>query len=169
VSDRSGGRRAEHGSRPGQAPAAASGSWRQVFDFCRRFSILCLLTIWICTPLGSAEPATAASATDPVIVPRATAGGEPATAGRTGSNPLLLLLALGAAAAGGWLLWRQRRSPAGLGGRDARRLAVVETRGLGNRQYLVVADYDGRKFLLGVCPGRIELLSRLDGGSAESE
>jgi flagellar protein FliO/FliZ len=40
----------------------------------------------------------------------------------------------------------------------------VESRPLGSRQYLVVADYDGRKFLLGVCPGSIEMLTPLDGG-----
>lgn len=168
MSNRSGARRAEDGGPPGQVPAATSGFWRRVSDFGRLSSVLCLLTIWVCTPLRSAEPASAASAKDPVIVPRSVAGSEPATAGRTGSNPLLLVLAAGAAAAGGWLLWRQRRSPAGLGGREARRLAVVETRGLGNRQYLVVADYDGRKFLLGVCPGRIELLAKLDEAAGDS-
>ena len=44
---------------------------------------------------------------------------------------------------------------------DLRSLAVEETRSLGNRQYLVVASYEGKKFLLGVCPGRINLLSAL--------
>ena len=53
----------------------------------------------------------------------------------------------------------------GAGLRADRRLAIAETRSLGNRQYLVVAAYDGRKFLLGVCPGRIEMLAPLDGGS----
>lgn len=103
-----------------------------------------------------------------VIYPRPAAtpapAAAPAVAGRpdSGFNGTLLLLGLAAAAAGGFLLWRQRRSPAGLAGRDARKLTVAETRSLGNRQYLVVADYDGRKFLLGVCPGRIDLLSPLD-------
>jgi len=105
-------------------------------------------------------------AQDAVIYPRsaATASAEiPAAARSAGSNATLLLLALAAAGAGGWLLWRQRRSPQGLNGRDARKLAIAESRSLGNRQYLVVADYDGRKFLLGVCPGRIDLLSPLEG------
>ena len=105
-------------------------------------------------------------AQDTVIYPRsaATATAEvPAAARSAGSNVTLLLLALAAAGAGGWLLWRQRRSPQGLNGREARKLAISESRSLGNRQYLVVADYDGRKFLLGVCPGRIDLLSPLEG------
>jgi flagellar protein FliO/FliZ len=109
--------------------------------------------------------AAAAVAEETVLYPRTSAPAGVSAPGRsTGSNATLLLLALAAAAAGGWLLWRQRRSPQGLMSREARKLAVSETRSLGNRQYLVVADYDGRKFLLGVCPGRIDLLSSLDGG-----
>lgn len=101
---------------------------------------------------------------DPIIYPRSVAPAEiPAPTRATGSNATLLLLALVAAGAGGWLLWRQRCSPQGLNSREARKLNVTESRSLGNRQYLVVADYDGRKFLLGVCPGRIELLSPLEG------
>ena len=99
-----------------------------------------------------------------VLYPRSSAPADTSSAVHsTGSNTALLVLALAAAAVGGWLLWRQRRSPQGLMSREARKLAVTETRSLGNRQYLVVADYDGRKFLLGVCPGRIDLLSPLDG------
>ena len=131
-------------------------------------SVLCLLVLILCaTSARAAEPA---AKEDPVIVPRSTVPGETAAAGRTGgASPVLLVVAIGAAAAGGWLLWRQRRAPGGLTGRDARKLAVVESRGLGNRQYLVVADYDGQKFLLGVCPGRIEMLSKLDGRAGEGE
>ena len=57
------------------------------------------------------------------------------------------------------MLWRSRGVK--MAGRDGHALAVNETRPLGNRQYLVVASYEGKKFLLGVCPGRIELLSAL--------
>ncbi len=105
-------------------------------------------------------PPSVSRAEDRVIYPRT-----PASAGVavekpvTGVSPMLLVSALFAASAGGWLLWCQRRSPLGLTGSQARKLSVAETRSLGNRQYLVVADYDGRKFLLGVCPGRIDLLS----------
>ena len=41
---------------------------------------------------------------------------------------------------------------------------VAETKSLGNKQYLVVASYGDQKFLLGVCPGKIELLSELEKG-----
>ena len=105
-------------------------------------------------------------AQDKVIYPRSVAPAEiPAPVRSAGSNATLLLLALAAAAAGGWLLWQKRRSPRGLNGREARKLAITESRSLGNRQYLVVADYEGRKFLLGVCPGRIDLLSPLEGNT----
>lgn len=78
------------------------------------------------------------------------------------SNYALIVLAAAAAAAGGWMLWRQRRTPGGIAGREARKLTIAESRSLGNRQYLVVADYDGKKFLLGVCPGSISMLQSLD-------
>ncbi len=112
---------------------------------------------------------SAAVAADQVIYPHAaTATGNPAPA-PVGTSTPVLALAVVAAGVGGFLLWRQRRSPAGLSNREARQLAVLETRSLGNRQYLVVAGYEGRKFLLGVCPGRIDLLSPLeDGHSPES-
>jgi len=108
-------------------------------------------------------------AQDQVIYPRNPSLADAPSAPRAGAvNGTLLIVALGAAAAGGWLLWRQRRSPSGFGGREARKLAVAETRSLGNRQYLVVADYDGRKFLIGVCPGRIDMLAPLEGQPAAS-
>lgn len=48
-----------------------------------------------------------------------------------------------------------------------RKLVISETRTLGNRQFLIVAEYENRKMLLGVCPGRIDYLSTLSGGSDE--
>ena len=48
-----------------------------------------------------------------------------------------------------------------------RKLEISETRMLGNRQFLVVAAYEDRKILLGVCPGRIEYLCTLAGAEPE--
>ena len=99
---------------------------------------------------------------DTIISPRSAKPGDtPASAATAGSlNSMSLLVGLALAGAGGWMVWRNRRGTPVT--RGARALAVDETRSLGNRQYLVVASYEGRKFLLGVCPGRIDLLSPLD-------
>ena len=67
-----------------------------------------------------------------------------------------------AVAGGLWLLFVRQRGGRGWAGQAGRLLKVAETRPLGNRQYLVVAAYGKRRFLLGVCPTRIELLSPLD-------
>ncbi len=105
-------------------------------------------------------------AEDQIIYPHPAAPAVPAAAREGGAGWLLPALALVAAAGGGWLLWRQRQWQAGPGG-GGRRLTVAESRSLGNRQYLVVAEYDGQKFLLGVCPGRINLLSVLEAGQKQ--
>jgi flagellar protein FliO/FliZ len=87
----------------------------------------------------------------------------PAAPGTSFSSAIVIVLCAGA---GAWLWWRMRRNSAHAGVRGDRKLAIAETRPLGNRQYLVVADYEGRKFLLGVCPGRIDLLAPLGPGEA---
>ena len=48
-----------------------------------------------------------------------------------------------------------------------RKLEISETRMLGNRQFLVVAAYEDRKILIGVCPGRIDYLCTLGGPEPE--
>ncbi len=116
-------------------------------------TLLCLVVL----PLAAQEKQ------DDVIYPRDSAPANAAApAGAGSTNTLMLLGTAIAAAAGGWWLWQKRRTATGNG--SVSRLAIVETRPLGSRQYLVVADYDGRKFLLGVCPGSIEMLTPLDGG-----
>lgn len=114
------------------------------------------------SPFLAAEEKAAAAGAD-VIYPRNAPGAETSTA-RTGGAPgntMLIFLSVAAVGAAGFVLWRQRQGGAGIVAQN-RKLSVAESRSLGNRQYLVVADYDGRKFLLGVCPGRIQLLSKLD-------
>ena len=49
-----------------------------------------------------------------------------------------------------------------------RKLNIAETRMLGNRQFLVVAQYEDRKMLIGVCPGRIDYLCTLEGKGDET-
>jgi flagellar biogenesis protein FliO len=53
-------------------------------------------------------------------------------------------------------------------GKGDRKLVISEARTLGNRQFLVVAEYENRKMLLGVCPGRIDYLSTLSASSDDT-
>ncbi len=113
--------------------------------------------------LSFVSMAAAAAADDSkVIFPSgATHASAPAASSGSMANLLTLVVALVLAGAGGWLFWRNRRTQHAAG--SGHSLAVQETKSLGNRQYLVVASYEGRKFLLGVCPGRIDMLAPLDG------
>ncbi len=62
--------------------------------------------------------------------------------------------------AGAWV-WFQRARPGGRAG-AGKLIGIEETKSLGNRQFLVVASCDGRRFLLGVSPGHINTLADLD-------
>lgn len=83
--------------------------------------------------------------------------------GSAGMGNVTLVVGLVLAAVGGWFVWRGRMNPTL--GKAAQQLAISETRSLGNRQYLVVATYEDKKFLLGVCPGRIDMLAPLNEGA----
>jgi len=105
------------------------------------------------------SPPTAAEAE--VIYPRTSEPrAETAAGGRGSGYTAVLVAALLMAGAGGWLFWRGRAAPGGVAA--LRKLAIAETKSLGNRQYLVVATYEDKKFLLGVCPGRIDLLTSIE-------
>jgi flagellar protein FliO/FliZ len=119
------------------------------------------------TPAGSTAPADG----EQILIPNSSLNVKaPGTAGGTGSGALTMVGVLGLAGAGGWLLWRGRGGSLKQFNRVPRQLAVEETRSLGNRQFLVVASYQDKKFLIGVCPGRIDLLSALHASpSAETE
>jgi flagellar protein FliO/FliZ len=145
------------------------------------FSSLTSVTRWLlvvigCAVLATAQPMSAASnevptttgtrPEDAIIYPKNTAAPDrSATAPeRDSSRSLILVVALLLAAGGAWLMLQKRK--AGPAGGRGRKLQIDETRPLGNRQYLVVADYDGKKFLLGVAPGRIQMLTPLNDGEA---
>jgi flagellar protein FliO/FliZ len=109
-------------------------------------------------------PAQTLSPAGPVIYP-GTPPAEPRHAEAPGVSVTAIVFIVACAGAGGWLWWRGRRGAPISGLRAERKLAIAETRSLGNRQYLVVAAYDGKRFLLSVCPGRIEMLAPLDPGA----
>ncbi len=112
-------------------------------------------------PLPDAAPARAP---ETVIYPQ---GGSSSAEDGTPVGPggsrswSLLVAALALAGAGAWFLVRRRTAgPLGLA-KGERKISIEETRSLGNRQYLVVADYEGSKFLIGVTPGQIQMLAPL--------
>ncbi len=85
------------------------------------------------------------------------AGVAPATPAATSATWVFVVL-VGMTAGAMWL-WR-RRQPSKPGRRG--NIQIEDTRALGNRQFLVVASCDGRRFLLGVAAGGIQMLSTLD-------
>jgi flagellar protein FliO/FliZ len=117
-------------------------------------------------PAGApaAHPGVVAGPVDPstMLYPRSPSGSGAAKEGAMPSGIMATGVVVLAGAAGGWLLWRRLRGGISHGGRDEHKLAIAETRSLGNRQYLVVAAYGDRRYLLGVCPGKIDLISPLD-------
>lgn len=134
-------------------PVVTAGAWRHPAVPWPRIVVLGL-------GLLAMAPAVTAADENTIIAPRAPQAGAPASASGTALNSLSVFAAVLLAGVGAWIYWKNRRTlPAG---RDRRALAVDETRSLGNRQFLVVASYEGRKFLLGVCPGRIDLLAQLN-------
>ena len=109
------------------------------------------------TPAPAAPPAAAAPARPMLATPPPAYKPE---GGSTGQLSLYLVLLLGLLAGGAYLL-RNGFTIFQPKLKGERKLQISETRMLGNRQFLVVAEYEGRKMLLGVCPGRIDYLSTL--------
>ena len=123
---------------------------------------------------GAQEPVSVP--TSPAATPVAAAPAQPTPAlapvgykpegGSTVQLSLYLVLLLALFAGGtfllrnGFSLWQPKM-------KGARKLQVSETRMLGNRQFLIVAEYEDRKVLLGVCPGRIDYLCSLAGAELE--
>jgi len=107
-------------------------------------------------------PAETTRTGDTLLIPggsRTAPALRPADRGSSSSWLVALALCAGGAA---WFWWRKRvAAPLARGARE-RRIEIEESRPLGNRQYLVLASVSGRKFLLGVTPGSIQLLSPLE-------
>lgn len=91
---------------------------------------------------------------------------QPSGGGASGMGMMLMLLVLMAAGLAA-ALYFVRRGGLGMARADGK-LKIEETRVLGGRQYLVVGKYGTERFLLGVCPGRIDYLCRLDNGEFDA-
>lgn len=104
-----------------------------------------------------------------VISPKALVEKSAPPAGGPGAGAFTAVAVVLLAGAGGWMLWRGKTGGLAQLSRAPRQLAIEETRSLGNRQFLVVATYQDRKYLLGVCPGRIDLLAPLNESTPSPE
>lgn len=121
-----------------------------------------------CALADSAAPAEPQRSPDTVIFPKGSTSAPAASeqsaplrpdAG-VGSGPYVVVV-LFLIAAGGWLLWKRRGGEIPFGTRTQKKLQVEESKSLGNRQFLVVASYEDKRFLLGVTSERIQLLADL--------
>lgn len=118
-------------------------------------------------PIGRGDDVPAAPAPVPAVTPVPHTAPQPVP--QLGGNSLQIAAYLGGMLVlfigGAWLL--RNGLPHMQRGKGAKKLNVSETRGLGGRQFLVVAEYENRKVLLGVCPGRIDYLCSLSGAEPE--
>lgn len=105
---------------------------------------------------SSAVPAPAADAPSPFTPPSTGPGLSQAAA---------YVVVLGLLVGGAWLLVRRGTLPRPFSKSEGR-LKVLETKMLGNRQFLMVVEYEDAKMLLGVCQGRIDYLTPLAPGMA---
>ncbi|ACB73700.1 flagellar biosynthetic protein FliO [Opitutus terrae] len=132
-------------------PQRSRSCWRSGFAACA-----------LALAFGASGALAAPANQDEIITPKSSAQQAASPARGSGMGALTAFAAVALAATGGWMLWRGKGTPF-TGLRTApRQLAIEETRSLGARQYLVVATYQDRKYLLGVCPGRIDLLAPLN-------
>jgi len=121
-----------------------------------------LIAPWTAALVWTARLA-ADPAAGPILYPHAAGPASSAPAGGGFGGAATFVGALLAASVGAWLLWTRYRGKQRWTNHGERLLSVAETKSLGNRQYLVVAAYGDRRFLLGVCPTRIDMLAPLDG------
>lgn len=99
-------------------------------------------------------------------LPAAQGGGGSSGPGGMSVVVVLLVLLIGI---GAGLWWFSKRNGLPMRGRNHGELRIREMKALGGRQFLVVGEYGKERFLLGVCPGRIDYLCPLldEGGSGE--
>jgi flagellar protein FliO/FliZ len=120
---------------------------------------------WLAALVAFAALAASGRADDAAPAPKAV----PQSVPQLGGNSLQIAAYLGGMLVlfigGAWLL--RNGLPSMQRGKGERKLDISETRGLGSRQFLVVAQYENRKVLLGVCPGRIDYLCSLSAAEPE--
>ncbi len=125
------------------------------------------------SPEGTSSPTASPVEHGRVLYPANTPQTSPTT-GRSNGDPanmpglaasFLMLLAL---CAGGYYLVRRQAGFAPVS-KGQRKLVVSESRLLGNRQFLVVVEYENERVLLGVTPGKIDYLCPLPSPNTPTE
>ena len=123
----------------------------------------------IVAALTSAAFAQSTDTVGEVFYPRTSAALDDATGPSdrpdlTGAPTVVMFAGYGVSLAvlgGGVVLFLKRGGWRRVINRSEGRLQVRETRMLGNRQFLMVVEYEDSRLLVGVSPGRIELLTPL--------
>jgi flagellar protein FliO/FliZ len=119
---------------------------------------------------ASADPSSPSDQPDPSPTPATKAVTRPPAPDIDSLGRMLGYLTLFAALAGGAVYFLKFGLPLARKGATAeRRLNILETRPLGNRQYLLVVSYDDTRMLLGVTPGKIDYLCPLDSSSTPAD
>ncbi|MEN9841299.1 MAG: hypothetical protein RL376_1099 [Verrucomicrobiota bacterium] len=112
--------------------------------------------------MAAPEPAAPVARTgDTILYPRGDVSAPLAPSqsdAGTSAGTWVFVAMVGLGAGGYWYLRQRGKSPLSRRGS----IQIEDTRALGNRQFLVVASCDGRRFLLGVAAGGIQMLSPLD-------
>ena len=108
-------------------------------------------------------------APQPVTAPEKLPPARPPTPDFDSLGRMLGYLTFFAALAGGALYFVKFGLPLRKGLSSDRKLQVLETRPLGNKQYLLVVGYEDTRLLLGVTPGKIDYLCPLDSSSAPAD
>ena len=123
------------------------------------------------TPESPAStPAEASPVQQPAIDASKPLPSRPPTPDFDSMGRMLGYLTLLAALAGGALYFIKFGLPLARKGAAAdRKLQILETRPLGNRQYLLVVGYEDSRMLLGVTPGKIDYLCPLDSPTAPAD
>ena len=141
-----------------------------------RFLALVAFCISIALPSLLAQDETAAGSQ--VVYPKSSQTEEEASAVESvpysglldnGASPIGMVITmlgyvviLGGMAVAAWFLFKRGliRKPFS---KTEGKLKVAESRMLGNRQYIMVVEYEDSKILLGVGPGKIDYLTSLNG------
>lgn len=126
----------------------------------RTLGIGLLAALWV-APLFSADT-PAKLGDDGLIYPRNSPEARQQVASDEPFPIWSSLAAIVVLTAGGFYYLKRGTLGARSGVKVTQRLAIEETRPLGNKQFLAVATYGDRRMLLAVCAGRIDLLCRLD-------